>query len=155
VIETNDGLCPEQILSGVMRPDGGWLADRWGRLHPLTASTTVGRRGDVSIHAASVSREHAELNKGDSWRLIDLASRNGTFVNEEPVSAPRSIVQGDHIRFGAVSFRFVEGSPDADVVRRVEMQTQSLEGSLLGVSLDQTDNSRFSTTIRQRLAGCF
>ena len=60
-----------------------------------------------SIDDASVSRRHAHLRwDGTVVVLTDLASKNGTFVNGVRVSGPASLVDGDEVRLGLVSFVF-------------------------------------------------
>ncbi len=55
-------------------------------------------RGDA---ARVVSIRHAELRfENGSWLLVDLGSKNGTFLNNKRVSAPTSIKQDDVIRLG-------------------------------------------------------
>ena len=55
---------------------------------------------DVPVDDPGVSREHAELKKEDGvWTVRDLGSRNGTFVNDEPVDR-RRIAEGDVVRVG-------------------------------------------------------
>jgi len=58
-----------------------------------------------SIDDASVSRRHAHLRwDGTGVVLTDLASKNGTFVNGVRVAGPASLVDGDEVRLGLVSF---------------------------------------------------
>lgn len=52
----------------------------------------------------NVSRRHAEIQmKGRSPQVLDLASTNGTFANENPVRGSQPVVleDGDVLRFGA------------------------------------------------------
>jgi hypothetical protein len=78
-----DGLIPEHVRSRVDDPDA-WVVDGFGIAHQIADRTVVGRHhdGELVVLAGSVSREHAELKKGDNgWYLRDLGSRNGTFVD--------------------------------------------------------------------------
>jgi predicted component of type VI protein secretion system len=66
---------------------------------------TVGRgvASDVSLSwDAAVSTVHATLERlGDDWVLIDEGlSRNGSFVNGDPVTGRRRLIDGDELRFG-------------------------------------------------------
>ena len=65
---------------------------------------TIGRLPDnsIQIDEASVSSHHAEivLERGE-YHLHDLGSTNGTFVNDEQVTAVL-LNQGDMLRFGKV-----------------------------------------------------
>jgi pSer/pThr/pTyr-binding forkhead associated (FHA) protein len=65
---------------------------------------TVGRatRADFILDAALVSRLHCRLEAGEeSLEVIDLASRNGTYVNEKRVKRAR-LTSGDRLRIGRV-----------------------------------------------------
>jgi pSer/pThr/pTyr-binding forkhead associated (FHA) protein len=56
-----------------------------------------------------VSRSHAELRSSDGqWLLIDLASRNGTKVNNRLI-AQHPLRDGDRVRIGSSSFVYVAG----------------------------------------------
>lgn len=48
-----------------------------------------------------ISREHLRfLKDSDGWSVLDLASPNGTFVNDERISAPVQLEEGDLITLG-------------------------------------------------------
>jgi adenylate cyclase len=90
-----------------------------GRLIPLDGRHwTVGRSADnvIVIDEVSISRKHAMLQRmegdvQDQLFLIDLGSRNGTFVNDRRVTVPTSVRDGDRVRFGLVecSFHWPDG----------------------------------------------
>jgi hypothetical protein len=65
---------------------------------------TLGRAPDNSVALVSdsnVSRYHAEIERrGDNFYLVDLNSRNGTFVNDEQVERERRLQEGDKISLG-------------------------------------------------------
>ena len=45
---------------------------------------------DVEVDDLSVSRHHAELrNTGGGYEIVDLDSRNGTFLNGSPIFTGR------------------------------------------------------------------
>jgi pSer/pThr/pTyr-binding forkhead associated (FHA) protein/S1-C subfamily serine protease len=66
----------------------------------------LGRSPDCAIvaggpTAAVVSAAHAELrHAGGEWQLVDLASRNGTFLNGRRLAAPATLHPGDVIALG-------------------------------------------------------
>jgi hypothetical protein len=114
-ITASIGLLPQQILATCVRPTGDALVDQWGRAHPLQDRTLIGRAlegAGLLILECSVSRHHAHLARdGQSWRLRDLASINGTFVNDEAVDSV-VLAHGDRIAVGAVRFYLVLGIGD-------------------------------------------
>lgn len=76
-------------------------------LRPNRKVCTIGRRSgcDIQVEDASVSRAHALLfMRGDDPVVVDLLSRNGTSVNDEPV-AFRALRDHDVIRVGDARFR--------------------------------------------------
>lgn len=74
---------------------------------------TVGRNNDneVVLDDPGVSRYHARIEwRGPACLLQDLASTNGTWVNDARVESPTRIHDGDVLRLGAVSLVFtIEG----------------------------------------------
>jgi pSer/pThr/pTyr-binding forkhead associated (FHA) protein/S1-C subfamily serine protease len=51
--------------------------------------------------ARVVSTRHAELRfAGDAWRLVDLESRNGTYLNGQRITGDVPLTVGDEIRLG-------------------------------------------------------
>jgi hypothetical protein len=70
---------------------------------------TFGRSRSVKVKYARdrdkfVSRQHARItrdgDKPDQFILIDLKSRNGTFVNKSRISSPYRLHHGDLVQFG-------------------------------------------------------
>ncbi len=80
-----------------------------GQAFALAGTTmVVGRSPDcgIRIEEASVSSEHARLVRdNDGWRVVNLLSTNGTFVNDKKISNA-AISDGDHVRFGGAEFVF-------------------------------------------------
>ena len=75
----------------------------------------VGRApgSDIQLPVDSVSSRHAELQKtAAGWRLTDLQSTNGTFVNDRRVDT-LELKAGDTVRFGEVRVAFTDDSPPA------------------------------------------
>jgi hypothetical protein len=75
----------------------------------------LGRSPDTDLHIAdaSVSRRHARIDVAGSGAnlslsVLDLNSSNGTFVNGEPVHAPRPFVPRDIISVGDVDLRIID-----------------------------------------------
>ena len=64
---------------------------------------------DIMVPHPSVSRHHAELHTTlGGYRIVDLGSHNGTFVNEQRVSAA-TLAEGDTVGFGDTTFRLSGG----------------------------------------------
>jgi pSer/pThr/pTyr-binding forkhead associated (FHA) protein len=74
--------------------------------------TRLGRTSENQIRIASekASRNHAEiLYENGSYWLRDLNSKNGSWVNNQPVKAElRQLKDGDLLRVGGIEFRFSE-----------------------------------------------
>ncbi len=61
---------------------------------------------DFSLDDQTVSSRHARLSyHQNQWWLEDLASTNGTYLNDEAVTAPVVITHGDEIRLGQVGVK--------------------------------------------------
>ena len=77
------------------------------------AKYQVGRAvgSDIHLPEDSVSSRHAQLERtGTGWRLTDLQSTNGTFVNDQRIDSVE-LKPGDRIRFGEVRVRFAQDAP--------------------------------------------
>ena len=75
--------------------------------------TRVGRGTDnhVVLDGDSVSRRHAQFEqKAASWLVSDLGSTNGTYCNDEQVTRPTRLVNGDRVKVGATIFKFLSGA---------------------------------------------
>jgi pSer/pThr/pTyr-binding forkhead associated (FHA) protein len=80
----------------------------------------VGRsaENDVRIADDSVSGAHATLlRRGSVWHLIDLASTNGTYVDEAKIDGEALIKGPVEIRFGGVKVSFRPGRGGGDTER--------------------------------------
>ncbi|MBL9009448.1 MAG: FHA domain-containing protein [Myxococcales bacterium] len=62
---------------------------------------------DIRVFDASISGRHCELTvgQGGRFRITDLGSRNGTYVNDKTIASVE-LVDGDNIRLGRTTFRF-------------------------------------------------
>jgi diguanylate cyclase (GGDEF)-like protein len=84
-----------------------------GRRVPLTRSSfTIGRssKSDLSIDQESVSRRHARISfNGRSHVIVDMRSKNGTYVNDELV-AEKALKHGDQVKVGRSILKFMDGS---------------------------------------------
>jgi adenylate cyclase len=75
-------------------------------------SWTIGRsKGNlIVLPDREVSRNHAELHCTHSGNciLVDLDSRNGSFVNGQRVLAPIMLHNGDRLAFGKTKMEFYD-----------------------------------------------
>ena len=74
-------------------------------LFALQEHTTLGRAHDNHIVMSDtyVSSYHARLDRRDGeWWLSDLGSRNGTRLNDVPITKPAPLTNGDVIAIGQV-----------------------------------------------------
>ena len=81
-----------------------------GKLIAINHDKFVIGRGDgchLRPKSDSISRKHcAILHKDDKILLVDLKSRNGTLVNDKPLSPAKAKIlkDGDRIRIGSLEF---------------------------------------------------
>ena len=92
---------------------------------------SVGRDPEAAIplEREAVSRQHAELvREADGrWRVRDLGSTNGTFVNEREIE-DLSLKNGDQVRFGDVVFKFLSGDHVESQYHQEVYQLSVLDG---------------------------
>lgn len=101
-------------------------ADQGRRFELKAKATTLGRENSnpIRLHDTEVSRRHAEVRQvEDAYRIVDLGSANGTFVNGHQVDqAP--LKSGDRLQLGQTVMLFSEGassSTDREIASRVNM----------------------------------
>ncbi|HEU4734450.1 MAG TPA: FHA domain-containing protein [Kofleriaceae bacterium] len=106
-----EGLIPDHIRSTVDTTDAeAWAIDGFGGAHAIAAKTSIGRNhdGDLILLASSVSREHAEITRGESgWTLRDLGSRNGTFVDGVRAQGAVALPSRARLQIGDVALWFL------------------------------------------------
>ncbi len=79
-----------------------------GEKYPLLPLTSMGRAptNTIPINDTFASGEHALLAmRNGQWWLEDRQSRNGTLLNDLPVTEPMIITDGDIITIGQIKFR--------------------------------------------------
>jgi transcriptional regulator with GAF, ATPase, and Fis domain len=92
----------------ILRNGGRW-SDVF-RLNP-TQPLVIGRSSKNAIVIADdrSSRRHAEVfHENGAWKVRDLGSRNGTFVDGAPVQSAYSLQTGQVIQVAGVSMSFVD-----------------------------------------------
>ncbi len=79
---------------------------------------SVGRQpgSDLHLEDSAISARHARLTyHHGQWWVEDLHSRNGTFLNDERISASLVLATGDELRFGGQAFQVeIESLAPAD-----------------------------------------
>ncbi len=92
-----------------------------GKTVGLGGTTTLGREptNDVVVTEPGASRQHAEIvESDDGFRLRDLNSTNGTFVNDRRVRGREHLLKdGDRIRLGSAETSLVFRLPAAIEVK--------------------------------------
>ena len=91
-----------------------WLEKADGSRVPIEGNCSLGRTPANQIMLADdrVSRRHATIHaqgEGEFW-LVDLGSRNGTYINGRRVNQPSRLRHGDTIQVGAFQLVFRESS---------------------------------------------
>jgi pSer/pThr/pTyr-binding forkhead associated (FHA) protein len=74
-----------------------------GKQLPLTGAIDIGREPSLALplEDTQVSRRHARIGIQNNAIVVeDLGSTNGTYVNDQPIQAPRVIQPGDRVRIG-------------------------------------------------------
>lgn len=98
--------------------DSSWLSGQQFKI--VHSPSVIGRSSncDITIPGTHLSRQHAEVNiQGNLLQVRDLASANGTFINDERVS--EGIARpGDRLRLDVYSFRVIGPGQDKTRVRR-------------------------------------
>jgi pSer/pThr/pTyr-binding forkhead associated (FHA) protein len=92
--------------------------DDAGRQTPLEGSIEIGREGSIGlpIDDEQASRRHARVTaQGDTAKVEDLGSTNGTYLNGSPVEGQQTLRPGDRLRVGLTIF---ELRTAADVQRQ-------------------------------------
>jgi FHA domain len=84
-----------------------------GAERPVESGTTIGREGcDITLVDPDVSRRHAAIRIAASEVTIeDLGSTNGTLVNGERITEPRTLRDGDEVRIGSAIWRLRAPAP--------------------------------------------
>jgi hypothetical protein len=81
-----------------------------GVAYDLMEGATLGR-GEVEIRLEDpfASSRHARISReGHVLVIEDLGSTNGTYLNEEPLSGPQPLYDGDRIRIGDSEFSYLQ-----------------------------------------------
>jgi class 3 adenylate cyclase len=94
-----------------------WLEKADGSTVPVTGNLSFGRisGNEVVLPDDRVSRRHATIHvqgEAEFW-LVDLGSRNGTYLNDRRVSQPARLRDRDEVRLGPFTFCFRQPGVEA------------------------------------------
>ena len=101
--------CGQDCLVVIYAPSSNQLGKRFSL---GTDKIRIGRglENDVVLHSDSVSRRHACIDvRTGAYRLVDMASTNGTYVNDELVENAQ-LDRGDQIKVGDTILKFLSGA---------------------------------------------
>ncbi len=103
---------------------------------PIGNTTTIGRTRENTIclnFSPLVSRQHAIIrcHNGFQYQMIDLGSRNGTYVNDQRVVMPVPLSEGARIRIADNTLTFTETSEDACAEHLQMTVAGSVDGGLI------------------------
>jgi signal transduction histidine kinase/pSer/pThr/pTyr-binding forkhead associated (FHA) protein len=123
-------------------------ADQGKRFEFKSSPVALGRENSnaIRLHDTEVSRRHAELRQDEeNYRIVDLGSANGTFLNGQLVNqAP--LHSGDRLQLGQTVMLFHEGSANSkrDLTARVDLlsRTSAEDRSAILKSIPSSEGSR-------------
>ena len=123
-----------------------------GRRFKLTNHRTViGRSAecDLPLDVAAISRKHAVvLGDGLQWFVDDLESRNHTYLNEQIVTEPTLLVNGDRIQICDQILEFVlESQRPAEVENDLSGFMPVKESSLVGVAAADVETTNTASVM--------
>ena len=111
---------------------------------------TIGRHPEceIQIDEGAVSRKHAEISfKDKAYYLVDLSSRNGTFLNEQKVDSATRLFDGAQIKICDVSFVFKQSEAMGYVSRPTLTEPSSVSIDLPSIILHDDLDTNISSQI--------
>src|SRR5882724_4584597 len=132
-----------------------------GATFPLASEEiTIGRESasSISLNHASVSRRHCLIRREhDDFKVFDLDSYNGTFVNGIPVKE-QTLIHADQLRIGSIELLFLteegEQTTSGHLVRWDDSDplTQSAKQLLTETLLHPTEQILVTDPAHERMA---
>ena len=111
----------------------------------LTGPLVIGRAPDCDLAVRDIllSRRHCRVEEhaATGWTLIDLDSKNGTYVNGQKLSAPHLLAGYDVVQIGRARIVYYASVPDENTADRLMAPgrpadpNDSLSGTLSGFTL--------------------
>lgn len=151
VVRPEETEVQEAALVLLGHPEPREVGKHW-RLKPEQAPTAeIGRLSscDIAIgHASAVSRRHARIEIRDAgYRLEDLGSTNGTYLNGERIESACWLSSGDRIQIGPVHLKFIVGA-DVEAAYHEMMYSLAVTDPLTGVA----NRRRFEEELEREFA---
>ncbi len=151
VIRPEDMEIQEAALVLLGHPQAGEVGKHW-RIkpddHPITE---IGRLSSCDIpigQATAVSRRHAQIEARDGgYRLKDLGSTNGTYLNGDRIESARWLNSGDRIQVGPVHLKFIVEA-DVEAAYHEMMYSLAVTDPLTGVA----NRRRFEEELEREFA---
>lgn len=123
-----------------------WNDQQW-TLHKDEVVIGRGEECDITLPDRQISRQHVRIYKeDDAFYVVDLESRNGTWVNNQQIKGPRRLYDGDIIQLAmSVKLQFIGSGATAplpfEVPRsltdgRLKIDHESRRVFIRGVELD-------------------
>ena len=145
-----------ETTEGGSKSEGARLRAEAGPLLGLSFAlsgerVTVGRDDSCTIALTDLtaSRRHAAFQSDrDRWAVVDLASTNGTCINDEPIQAHQAISlnQGDKVKIGDTVFVFDTGAVTVEPSRDRTVAQGPARGATV---VAPTDKPAPAATIQQ------
>jgi hypothetical protein len=98
-----DGFEPRLLVENAPGHESGIAYD-------LADGATLGRGAvEIQLEDPFASTRHARISReGPVVVIEDLGSTNGTYLNEQPLSGPQPLHDGDRIRIGDSEFSYLQ-----------------------------------------------
>lgn len=101
IIERGPKMTRQAMLIERQRPENKY------DLNKPTVYLGRATSNDITLDNATVSRQHAAIKlENDVFRIYDLGSSNGTFVNDQGVVEPIDLQDGDTVSLGEMALIF-------------------------------------------------
>lgn len=101
----------------------------WVVLPPGDVKIGRSEHNEIVLHDPQVSTTHAILRgHGTVYQIVDLGSRNGTFVNKERIFEPHVLHHNDKIKIGGMKLKFKWAYPE-NMVPQPEAEASETEAT--------------------------
>lgn len=115
----------------------------------LAGAATIGREAGnlIRLDDSEISRRHAEIRRiGDRFRIADLKSSNGTFLNDRQIEQA-DLRWGDRIRVGQTVLAFTDGTGPIAAGLDDVVTADGLDGSHIVAAIREDDSIAMATPL--------